>query len=95
MKYIDWNKEKNAILKVQRDVCFDDVVIAINQGGLLDIIKHPNQLRYPGQQMYIVVIDKYVYMIPCVEDDEKFFFKTIFPSRKATKKYLYSLSKKV
>lgn len=95
MKYIAWNEEKNERLKAERDICFDDVVTAINQGGLLAIIKHPNQSRYPGQQMYVVAINEYVYMIPCVEDDEKFFFKTIFPSRKATKKYLYSSRKKV
>jgi len=38
--------------------------------------------------MYVVEIDEYVYLVPFVEDEEKCFLKTIFPSRKMTKKYL-------
>jgi hypothetical protein len=32
--------------------------------------------------------EEYAYIIPFVEDDQKIFFKTIIPSRKATKKYI-------
>ena len=38
--------------------------------------------------MYIVNIRNYAYLVPIVEDDQKIFFKTIIPSRKATKQYL-------
>ena len=38
MKYITWNEEKNELLKAQRGVCFDDIVTAINEGLLVDII---------------------------------------------------------
>lgn len=88
MKYFDWNEEKNKLLKLERDVGFEDVTTAINSGELLDIITHPNQKKYPSQKMFVVNIGNYVYLVPFVEDSKKYFLKTIFPSRKMTKKYL-------
>jgi len=38
--------------------------------------------------MFVVEIRDYVYIVPFVEDKEKYFLKTIYPSREATKKYL-------
>lgn len=88
MKYFDWSEEKNKSLKKERDICFEDVLIAINQGKILDVLKHPNKKRYPNQKIFVVNINNYVYLVPFVEDEEKIFFKTIIPNRKATKKYL-------
>lgn len=90
MKYFDWDQEKNNRLKAERDVSFEDVVIAIAEGKLLDIIDNPNQKKYPSQKVYIVNIEEYVYIVPFVEDKVKYFLKTVFPSRKMTKKYLIS-----
>ncbi|MFB1487252.1 MULTISPECIES: BrnT family toxin [unclassified Thiocapsa] len=87
MKPISWNPEKNALLKVQRGVCFEDVVFHIMAGDILDTIDHPNQERYPGQQIHVVAIEEYVYLVPFVESEEEVFLKTIIPSRKATKNY--------
>ena len=89
MKYYDWNKEKNELLKIERDISFEQVVIAIESGGLLEIVKHPNSRKYPNQKIYLVNIDNYVYLAPFVEDEEKIFLKTIIPSKKATRKYLF------
>ena len=89
MKYFDWDEEKNALLKKERDISFEDVKLAIEEKRVLALTKHPNQKQYPHQQMWIVEIDNYAYLVPFVEDDEKVFLKTIIPSRKATKKYLY------
>lgn len=88
MKYFDWNEEKNDKLKVEREICFEDVLTAIDAGKLLDDIKHPNAIRYLAQRVLIVEIDGYAYLIPYVEDEIKIFLKTIIPSRKATRKYL-------
>ena len=88
MKYFDWNKDKNRLLKLERDMCFEDVLIAIDSGGLLDIIEHPEKDRYPNQKIFIISIDNYAHLVPFVEDEEKIFLKTIIPSRKATKKYI-------
>ena len=38
--------------------------------------------------MFVIVWNEYVYIVPFVEDEEKYFLKTIIPSRKATKEYL-------
>ena len=90
MKYFDWSKEKNELLKIKRGVSFEDVLISLEVDGLIKITNHPNQKKYSGQKIFILVINNYVYMVPFVEDKEKVFLKTIFPSRKATKKYLFN-----
>ncbi|HOP47355.1 MAG TPA: toxin [Desulfobacteraceae bacterium] len=88
MKYFDWNDEKNDLLKQMRGVSFEQVVLAIVSGDLIDRIKHPNPDKYPNQRIFFVKIDEYIYSVPYVEDDEKVFLKTIIPNSKATRKYL-------
>lgn len=67
---------------------FEDVVFHIGAGDLVDIFEHPNQARYPGQQILVVVVEDYAYLVPFVESGEDVFLKTIIPSRKATKQYV-------
>ncbi len=88
MKAISWNAEKNARLKAERGVSFEDVVFHIMAGDILDTVDHPNQDRYPGQQLHVIAIEEYVYLVPFVESEEEVFLKTVIPSRKATKSYL-------
>jgi uncharacterized DUF497 family protein len=88
VKYFDWDKSKNSKLRAKRKIGFEDVQQVIEGGNLLDTVSHPNKVRYPNQKMFVVKIDNYVYLVSFVEDEEKFFLKTIFPSRKATRKYL-------
>lgn len=93
-KYFDWDKEKNELLKEERDISFEEVITAINEGCVLDNFDHPNQKKYPGQKIYIVKIKNYAYFVPYVEDKEKKFLKTIYPSRDATRRYLLETKKK-
>ncbi len=86
VKYFDWNEEKNEWLIAERGVSFEMCVIAIEQGDLLALV--PNEHPRAHQKKFIVKIDEYAYVVPYVEDDEKLFLKTMFPSRKATQKYL-------
>ncbi len=88
MKRINWDINKNLILKMERGICFDDVVYYIENEKILDIIKHPNQAKYPNQKIFIIQINDYVFLIPFVESQNEIFLKTIVPSRKATDKYL-------
>lgn len=88
MKPYEWNPDKNAILQASRGLGFDDVVEALNNNRLLDTIINPDQKKYPGQKIHIVVINNYCWAVPFVESAEKIFLKTIYPSRKTTKKYL-------
>jgi uncharacterized DUF497 family protein len=88
MKNIEWDEIKNAKLRSQRKVCFEDVQTAIEENDVLDDISHPNQKLHKGQHILIVEINGYAYLVPYVEDATKMFLKTIIPNRKATKKYL-------
>lgn len=88
MEYFDWNVEKNVKLRSERGVAFEDVVLALMHGGLLDVLVHPNPARYPGQRLLVVAIEDYAYLVPIVESEGVVFLKTIIPSRKATKRYL-------
>jgi hypothetical protein len=54
-------------------------------GDLLAVSEHPNQGRYPGQQILVVRVGDYAYLVPFVESAEGRFLKTIIPSRKATR----------
>ena len=84
----DWNIEKNQQLLDQRGISFERVISAIEQGGLVDVLEHPNQGRYPGQLIYVVNIEEYVHLVPFVKEaDGTRFLKTIIPSRKATRDY--------
>jgi uncharacterized DUF497 family protein len=93
MKIFSWNEDKNNLLIAERQVCFEDIVIAIEMGFLLDVLEHPNQERYQGQKIFVVMIDDYIYLVPFVENEKEIFLKTIIPSRKATKKYLKGSAK--
>lgn len=88
MKYVDWNVVKNEFLKAERGISFEDVISSVIDGGLLDVMKHPNQKKYSQQKIMVININDYVYLVPFVEDEKKVFLKTIIPSRKATKHYL-------
>lgn len=88
MTYYKWNYEKNERLKAERGLSFEQVILHIERGDLIDVIEHPNQSKYPNQQMLVVKIGDYAYLVPFVEDEEGKFLKTIIPSRKATREYL-------
>ncbi len=88
MKTYNWNAIKNKTLINERNISFESVIFHIQNNGLMDEIKHPNDKNYPNQRIYIVNIDDYAYLVPYVELDDEVFLKTIIPSRKATKKYL-------
>lgn len=88
MKPFRWDPEKNERLKVARGVSYEEIVLAVEEGGLKDVLVHQNQKRYPGQLVLVVSYREYVYLVPSVEEDEYYFLKTIIPGRKATRDYL-------
>ena len=88
MKYINWNTDKNQLIKELRGICFEDVVFHIERGDLLDDYQHPNPKKYAGQRIMVIAIDNYAFLVPYVENEDEIFLKTIIPSRKATEKYL-------
>ena len=88
MDHYTWNKEKNEKLKIERGISFEQIAMHVERGDVLDIVDHPNQKKYPNQQLLVVKINNYAYLVPFVEDENSKFLKTIIPSRKATRYYL-------
>ena len=88
VKTFSWNREKNEKLKETRGITFGEIVDALLENSLLEIVAHPNQERYPNQKIFVVWVRDYCYLVPFIETEEEIFLKTIIPSRKYTKKYL-------
>ena len=88
MVVYNWSEEKNELLKKTREVSFEQVVVHVEQGDLVDIIQNPNKEKYAHQKVLIVNMNNYVYAVPFVENGNERFLKTIIPSRKLTKRYL-------
>ena len=81
MKQIKWDIEKNVWLKGTRGVSFDELV----NSRFISIEKHPTRKH---QNIMLFEFNNYVWAVPYVREKEYLFFKTAFPSRKYTKKYL-------
>lgn len=88
MKPFRWSHDKNEILKKERSISFEEIVLAIEADGLLDELQHANPEKYPSQSILIVALGGYVYLVPYVEEPGYYFLKTVIPSRKATRYYL-------
>jgi len=88
VKYFDWDDAKNAKLRAERGIGFEDIVFHIERGDRLDILAHPNPSRYAGRRIFVAKREDYVYLVPFVEDEHTVFLKTIIPSRKATRDYM-------
>ncbi|MGE3348755.1 MAG: hypothetical protein AB7I35_15115 [Ramlibacter sp.] len=88
MKPFRWGAEKNEQLLLERGISFEQMVVAVEAGGLLDILTHPNPAKYPRQKVLVVASNGYAYLVPFVEQDDHYFLKTVIPSRKATRDYL-------
>jgi hypothetical protein len=83
----NWNDGKNEYLKKTRNISFEEIVIAIENDDVLDILENPAP-QYKNQIIIIVNVEDYAYVVPAVKTEREYFLKTIFPSRKFTNKYL-------
>ncbi len=86
-KEIRWNEEKNQLLQMQRGVSFEEVLDEIEAGRILGRKVHPNNDKYPNQEIFILSLRGYVCYIPFVETEDVIFLKSIIPSRKLNKIY--------
>jgi uncharacterized DUF497 family protein len=85
MKYFDWDDDKNEWLMQEREISFHFIKECIENGQVVgDVSNHP---PYEHQRVFLILIEDYIYEVPYVEDDEKIFFKTAYPSHEETKKY--------
>jgi uncharacterized DUF497 family protein len=87
IKTFNWSSEKNQMLLRERGISFERIVFEISCGNEVAVLEHPNQEKYPSQNISMVQVDDYVYAVPFVETETEIFLKTIIPSRKATKQF--------
>jgi uncharacterized DUF497 family protein len=81
-----FDPEKNAWLIRERGISFEQIIALIENGYLVQVLEHHDQNRYPNQFLYEVDVDGYIYVVPVVREHQTLFLKTIYPSRKATRK---------
>ena len=85
----DYDEHKNEWLLRERDLSFEDVIVALSEGRLLADYMHPNQKKYPGQRIMVVNIHNYSHCVPYVVDGEIMHMMTVYASRK----FLYLLER--
>ena len=89
----NYSDEKNAKLLHERGIGFEDVIAILDTKGYLAVMDHPNPDKYPKQQIYMVEINEYIYLVPFEKRDNKAILKTIYPSRKMTRLYREKLAR--
>ena len=87
MARYQWDPAKNEWLLRHRGISFDQIVWHIAEGHLLDVLISDKE-QYKGQKQFVVEVQGYAYLVPCVEEGEAIILKTIIPSRKLTRHYL-------
>jgi len=80
VKQISWNNEKNAKLKRERGIGFEDVLVKINNGDVLDIMDNPNKRKYPNHKVFIWRLTNIFTMCRSSKMKMKFFLKQLFPA---------------
>jgi hypothetical protein len=87
MKY-EWCPAKNEWLKEHKNISFEQLIFHLSQGDVWKTADHPDQHNYPGQKIYSVIVEDYIYLVPHIIEQDYIFLKTIIPSRKAIRDYL-------
>lgn len=88
MAVFSWDHQKNEKLIRERGLSFEVILKAVQMGGLLDVMEHPNPGKYPGQKVLVVQVHEYAFLVPIEEKEGSARMITIIPSRKATQRYL-------
>jgi hypothetical protein len=88
MEELDYvfDPQKNAWLIRERAIGFEQIIALIESSKLIQVLDHPNAEKYPNQLLYEVDVDGYVHVVPVVREGRILFLKTIYPSRKATRR---------
>lgn len=67
-----WNDTKNEWLKRECGFGFEDIVLAIEENGVIDDVTHPNP-KYAHQNMLYVNLNDYIAAVLCVKDGQEKF----------------------
>lgn len=76
---ITWSADKNDLLKRRRGVAFEDVYIGLRRGDALNIVFNHNPERHPGQDLLLIMIRDYLYVVPHERDGDAVRLITIYP----------------
>ena len=86
---IQWNEDKARIIREDenRSIIFEEVAEIIRNGEAKLHFKHPNQQKYPGQNIYLIEYKGYPVLVPYVdlEGGNGIFLKNAFPDRRYKK----------
>jgi len=80
-----YDPAKDGHLRATRGLGFVEIIALIEGGHLLDVVSHPNQARYPRQEIAAVDVRGYVYRVPFLREATTWHLRTIYASRKATR----------
>ena len=81
MKY-EWDPQKNEWLKRERNISFEKIVFHLARGDVWKLADHPDQDNYPGQRIYFVVVNNYVYLVPHVVKSDNVLPKNDYSQQK-------------
>jgi len=82
---IIWDKNKNDLLMLTRNISFEEICEKIINEEYIEIIENPAR---ENQQYFIMSINDYIWLVPfIIDEDDNIILKTAFPSRKFNKKY--------
>lgn len=91
MKPVRFSEEKDQWLRKERGIGFVEMSESIKKDQMLRVINHPNKKKFPKQKIFLVQLKSYIYVVPFVEESGYIFLKTVYASRKYTKKYMKTL----
>jgi len=60
----------------------------VEAGALRKVVPNQNLKKYRLQNIMVVEVAGYAFLLPFVEEDDHFFLKTIIPGRKATRDFI-------
>lgn len=80
MSEIKWNISKNHKLKETRGLSFEDIL----RSKFIGLYEHPTRKH---QFLLLYEYEGYVWVVPCLIKKGSIFLKTLYPSRKFTRKY--------
>lgn len=83
----EFDLAKSALLRKTRGMGFEEIVVLIEEGRLLAILPHPNSNKHPEQEVYLVDVNGYVWVVPTIKNNGVVRLVTCYPSRKETKNF--------
>ena len=81
---VRWAEEKDRWLQRNRGVSFSQIAERILSGEYFDVLENPSR---PGQEIFVLRIEGYTWVVPFVVDADSIFLKTAFPSRRFHQRY--------